>query len=230
MADDKSLKITIQRVVRRRTVGLYGVIALLLGTAAVVTAQNEKPRNFDALIVANADRLFDEGRSAFRLDTFGDEAFWGNALQLHQAIKGSALGGVGPGISPSTALSLGLKVDVDALPQPLINKLKQGKVNLDDPATTVALLKLNAVVGLQGFFDGNNLNSVGITCAVCHSTVDNSLTFGVGHRLDGFANHDLDVGKIIAAAPNLSPFTNLLGVSDATVRTVLNSWGPGKFD
>jgi len=169
------------------------------GPPAQSHSRKEKLRNFDAEIVENANGFLDEGRETFRFDTFGDEAFWGGALQLHQAIKGSALGGVGPGISPTTALTLGLKVDVDALPQPLINKLKQGKVNLNDPATTVALLKLNAVVGLQGFFQGDNLNSVGITCAVCHSTVDNSLTFGVGHRLDGWANRDLDVGKIIAS-------------------------------
>ena len=192
--------------------------------------KREKLRNFDAQILANANDLLEDGRDTFRFDTFGDEAFWGGALQLQQAIKGASLGGVGPGISPATALNLGLKVDVDALPQPLINQLKQGKVNLNDPATTIALLKLNAVVGLRGFFQDDNLNSVGITCAICHSTVDNSLTFGVGHRLDGWANRDLDVGKIVAAAPNLSPFTNLLGVSDATVRAVLNSWGPGKFD
>ena len=232
--------------------GLYAVIALL-ATAVVVlvvvnrghaeapstlrqgppaqsNASREKLRNFDAQIVANANELLEEGRTTFRFDTFGDEAFWGGQLQLHQAIKGAGLGGVGPGISPATALSLGLKVDVDALPQPLINQLKQGKVDLNDPATTVALLRLNAVVGIQGFFQGDNLNAVGITCALCHSTVDNSLTFGVGHRLDGWANRDLDVGKIVAAAPNLSPFANLLGVSQDTVRAVLNSWGPGKFD
>src|SRR5687767_9187188 len=207
-----------------------GSRAIRLGPPAQSHAAREKLRNFDAQIVANANKLLEEGRNTFRFDTFGDEAFWGGALQLHQAIKGATLGGVGPGISPVTALSLGLKVDVDALPQPLINQLKQGKVNLDDPATTVALLKLDAVVGLKGFFDGNNLNSIGITCAICHSTVDNSLAFGIGHRLDGWANRDLDVGKIVAAAPNLSPFTSLLGVSDATVRAVLNSWGPGKFD
>ncbi|HEV2835628.1 MAG TPA: hypothetical protein VGW58_09945 [Pyrinomonadaceae bacterium] len=204
--------------------------SLRQGPPAQSHAAREKLRNFDAEIVANAASLIDEGRTAFRFDTFGDEAFWGGALHLHDAIKGANLGGVGPGISPSTALALGLKVDVDALPQPLINRLKQGKVDLDDPATTVALLKLNAVVGLKGFFQGDNLNSVGITCAVCHSTVDNSLTFGVGHRLDGWANRDLDVGKIVAAAPDLTPFSNLLGVSQATVRAVLNSWGPGKFD
>ena len=232
--------------------GLYAVIVLLATAVAVLVvgnrghaeapptlrqgppaqshARKEKLRNFDAQIVANANELLAEGRTTFRFDTFGDEIFWGGQLQLHQAIKGASLGGVGPGISPTTALSLGLKVDVDALPQPLINRLKQGKVDLNDPATTVALLRLNAVLGVQGFFQGDNLNSVGITCALCHSTVDNSLTFGVGHRLDGWANRDLDVGKIIAAAPNLSPFSNLLGVSQDTVRAVLNSWGPGKFD
>jgi hypothetical protein len=193
-------------------------------------AKQKRLTNFDAQIVANANELLNSGRNTFRFDTFGDEVFWGGTLQLHQAIEGTAFGGVGAGISPNAALSLGLKVDVDALPQPLINQLKQGKVNLNDPATTLALLKLDAVVGLKGFFQGDSLSSVGITCAVCHSTVDNSLTFGVGHRLDGWANHDLDVGKIVAAAPNLGPFTTLLGVSDATVRAVLNSWGPGKFD
>lgn len=202
----------------------------LPGPPAQSRGRSEKLRNFDAQILANANEFMEEGREAFRFDTFGDEVFWGDALQLHEAIKGANLGGVGPGISPTTALGLGLKVDVDALPQPLIHQLKQGKVNLDDPATTVALLKLNAVVGIQGFFAGDNLNSVGITCAICHSTVDNSLTFGVGHRLDGWANRDLDVGKIIAAAPDVSPFANLLGVSQATVRAVLSSWGPGKFD
>ena len=231
---------------------LYVVIALLAVTAAALVLVNrgraqklrfhvqvppaqshakvERLRNFDTQIVTNANEMIADGRNTFRFDTFGDEAFWGGALQLHQAIEGANLGGVGPGISPATALSLGLKVDLDALPQPLINKLKQGKVDLNDPATTVALLKLDAVVGLKGLFQGDHLNSIGITCAICHSTVDNSLTFGVGHRLDGWANRDLDVGKIVAAAPNLSPLTNLLGVSDATVRTVLNSWGPGKFD
>jgi hypothetical protein len=197
-----------------------------------VTSHNnrEKFRNFDVQIIANAFKLFEEGRKAFRHDTFGDEVFWGGALQLHEAIKGANLGGVGPGISPNAALGLGVKVDVNALPRSLINQLRQGRVNLNDPATTVTLLKLDAVVGLKGFFQGNNLNSVGITCALCHSTVDNSLTFGIGRRLDGWANRDLDVGKIVAAAPDLSAFANLLGVTQDTVRTVLNSWGPGKFD
>jgi len=178
----------------------------------------------------NAERMLTEGKQTFRFDTFGDEAFWTDALQLHRAIAGANLGGVGPGVSPKTALSVGLKVDVDALPQPLIAQLKQGRVNLDDPATTLALLKLNAVVGVKGTVSGNTLQSVGITCALCHSTVDDSFAPGIGHRLDGWAARDLNVGAVIALAPNLQPIASLLGVSQDTVRTVLLSWGPGKFD
>jgi mono/diheme cytochrome c family protein len=124
-----------------------------------------------------------------------------------------------------------LKVDVDALPASLIAQLKNGQVNLDDPGVTLALLKLNSVVGVKGFFkpDGT-LRSVGIQCALCHSTVDNSLAPGIGHRLDGWANRDLNVGQIVALAPNLQPFADLLGVDQATVRAVLESWGPGHFD
>ena len=256
-AGTDNIKLTIDQAVRRRTRKLSLVIAILAAVAVGLVLVNtsgaktptspkmpgraqgppaqanparEKLRNFDAKILENANELLEEGRTTFRFDTFGDEVFWGGALRLHEAIEGAALGGVGPGVSPATALTLGLKVDVDALPQPLINRLRQGRVDLNDPATTVALLRLDAVVGVRGFFQGDDLTSVGITCALCHSTVDNSLTFGVGHRLDGWANRDLDVGKIIAAAPDLSPFANLLGVSEATVRAVLNSWGPGKFD
>src|SRR6185437_8856590 len=146
------------------------------------------------------------------------------------AIEGERFGGVGPGISPNTALKLGLKVDVDALPGSVVAKLRAGRIDLDDPATTLLLLKLNAVVGLKGSFSSGQLTSVGITCALCHSTVDNSLAFGVGRRLDGWTNRDLNVGKIIGAAPDLTPFTSLLRVDRATLETVLSSWGPGKFD
>jgi hypothetical protein len=180
---------------------------------------------------ANAQRMLEEGKQTFRFDTFGDEAFWGDTLQLHRAIEGETFGGVGPGVSPNTALSVGLKVDSDALPQQLVARLKHGRVNLDDPATTLALLQLNAVLGVKGTFKSDgSLQAVGITCALCHSTVDNSFAPGIGHRLDGWANRDLNVGAIIALAPNLQPFADLLGVSQATVRTVLLSWGPGKFD
>jgi hypothetical protein len=175
--------------------------------------------------------LIAEGKQIFRFDTFGDEDFWGGQLKLHQAIEGEQFGGVGPGVSPTTALKVGLKVDVQALPQSLRNQLKKGKVDLDDPAVTLALLKLNAVVGVTGFFNSDgSLSSMGIQCALCHSTVDDSFAPGIGRRLDGWANRDLNVGAIIALAPDLSPLETLLGVDRDTVVTVLNSWGPGKFD
>jgi hypothetical protein len=185
----------------------------------------------DKTITTNAQRMVDQGRQVFRFDTFGSETFWGDALQLHKAIAGEKQGGVGPGISPKTALGVGLKVDVDALPPNLVAALKAGKVNLDDPATTLALLKLNAVVGITGFFDQQGrFKSMGIQCAFCHATVDDSLTAGIGHRLDGWANRDLNVGAIVSLAPNLKPITDLLGADEATVKKVLASWGPGCFD
>jgi cytochrome c peroxidase len=182
-------------------------------------------------VQANAARMIAEGRQTFRYDTFGDEAFWGGVLQLHQAIQGQQFGGVGPGVSPKAALAAGLKVDVEALPASLTRQLRAGTVNLDDPATTLALLKLNAVVGVTGFFNQQGrLSAVGIQCAICHSTVDDSFAPGIGRRLDGWANRDLNIGAIVAMAPNLQPVADLLGTDVATVQKVLNSWGPGKFD
>ena len=191
----------------------------------------QKQKKLAEQINANAQQMVDEGRQIFRFDTFGDEAFWGDTLKLHQAIQGSVFGGQGQGVSPRTALAVGLKVDVDALPNSLEKALRKGQVNLDDPASTLALLKANAVVGVIGFFNQDgSLSSMGISCALCHSTVDNSFAPGIGHRLDGWANRDLNVGAIIALAPDLSVVTNLLGVDAASLRAVLNSWGPGKFD
>jgi hypothetical protein len=155
----------------------------------------------------------------------------GDALQLHKAIAGEKNGGVGPGVSPKTALSVGLKVDADALPAALKKQLAAGKVNLDDPATTLALLKLNAVVGVTAFTNPDgSVRSMGIQCAFCHSTVDNSFAPGIGKRLDGWANRDLNVGAIVSLAPNLKPITDLLGVDVETVKKVLGSWGPGRYD
>ena len=187
-------------------------------------------RTFDRAIDRNADRLLENGRKIFRFDTFGDEAFWGDTLKLHQAIEGQRFGGVGPGVSPATALSVGLKVDADALPLATLNAIRAKQVNLNDPAVTLALLDANAVVGVTGHRRGNGLSSVGIQCSLCHSTVDNSVAPGIGHRLDGWPNRDLNVGAIIALAPDLSAVANLLGTDQATVRKVLGSWGPGKFD
>jgi cytochrome c peroxidase len=194
-------------------------------------AQRPSRAAFDRVIDKNAERMVQKGRQIFRFDTFGDEAFWGDTLQLHQAIEGAKLGGVGPGVSPKDALAVGLKVDLDALPEDLIDRIQEGKVDLTDPATTLALLKLNAVVGLTGFFNPNgSLKSVGIQCAFCHSTVDNAFAPGIGHRLDGWPNRDLNVGAIVALAPDLSVVQTLLGVDRATLEKVLVSWGPGKFD
>jgi hypothetical protein len=172
-----------------------------------------------------------KGREIFRFATFGDEDFWGGTLGLHETIAGTANGGIGPGLSPVKALELGLKVDVESLPKELRRALQRGKVNLEDPAVTVELLRLDAVVGVTGFFnDANRLSSFGIQCALCHSTVDNSFAPGIGRRLDGWANRDLNVGAIVSFAPRLEPIAALLGVDVATVRMALAAWGPGKFD
>jgi hypothetical protein len=178
-----------------------------------------------------AQSMLEAGRRTFRFDTFGDETFWGDTLKLHQAIAGSANGGVGPGVSPKTALAVGLKVDAEMLPASLVAAVKAGQVNLDDPATTLALLKLDAVLGVTGKFDGTGkLTSMGIQCALCHSTVDDSFAPGIGKRLDGWPNRDLNVGAIVALSPDTTALTSLLGIDDATLKKVLASWGPGKFD
>jgi hypothetical protein len=205
---------------------LAALAALSLFT---ITAGATDRRHFATEI--NAIQQVREGRDTFRYATFGDEAFWGDALGLHLAIAGAANGGVGPGVSPETALSVGLKVDVDALPRSLQRSIARGRVDLNDPATTLALLKLDAVVGVTGIFDGaGKITSMGIQCAFCHSTVDNSFAPGIGHRLDGWANRDLNVGAIVSLAPRLEPVAQLLGVDVATVRAVLASWGPGRYD
>ncbi len=189
------------------------------------------PNQWDQITRSNSTEMLVRGRRTFRFDTFGDEAFWGDTLELHKAIEGAALGGVGPGVSPQTALAVGLKVDVDALPVGVRRALMMGQVNLNDPAVTLALLKQNGVVGVTGLFNSSGtLSSMGIQCALCHSTVDDSFAPGIGHRLDGWANRDLNVGAIVGLAPNLQPVADLLGVDVATVRTVLSRWGPGKFD
>jgi hypothetical protein len=209
------------------------VVGLLLALAAVLVRDvvAEQPSGFDAQITTYSQKLLDEGKQTFRFDTFGSEAFWSDALQVHQAVQGTKFGGVGPGVSPKTALAVGLKVDTEALPPAVVDALKAGQVDLDDSATTLTLLKLNAVVGLKGTFNPNgSLKSLGITCAFCHATVDNSFASGIGRRLDGWANRDLNVGAIISLSPDLSPVNQLLGVDDATTRKVLGSWGPGKFD
>ena len=173
-------------------------VALCVATLALIVPQAQSPNGSD-------------GKSIFRFDTFGDEQLWTGVLQMQHVIKN---------VSPRTALSVGLKVDSEALPQAVIDELKAGQVNLDDPGVTIQLLKLNAVVGVIGKVVGpnDNLATVGITCALCHSTVDDSLVSGIGKRLDGWSNRSLNVGAIIALSPAITDKSSYTG------------WGPGKFD
>ncbi|HZX83662.1 MAG TPA: hypothetical protein VFF19_08875 [Reyranella sp.] len=205
------------------------MVALVCGPGA--SSAQTGAAAFDTAATNHATQMLKDGRKIFRFETFGSEAFWGDTLELHKAVAGAKNGGVGPGLSPKAALAVGLKVDADALGEQLKAQIKAGKVNLDDPATTIALLKANAVVGVTAFANPNgSVRSMGIQCAFCHSTVDNSFAPGIGKRLDGWANRDLNVGAIVSLAPNLKPFTDLLGVDTETVKRVLASWGPGRYD
>lgn len=190
---------------------------LLLALAPLAVAGERQAAAPNDPIATNAGLMVEQGRQTFRYDTFGDQVFWSRVLGIHEALKT---------VSPHTALAVGLKVDADALPPGIL-----AHANLDDPAVTAELLRRNAVVGVRGFFNADgSLRAAGITCALCHSTVDDSVAPGIGKRLDGWANRDLNVGAIVNLAPNLQPVASLLGVDVATVHTVLQSWGPGRFD
>lgn len=201
-------------------------------TNPAVKAHRFPAESFDSVIEDHADGMMEKGRQIFRYDTFGSERFWGDKVKLHEAIAGEKGGGVGPGLTPKRALELGLKVDLGAIPSALLEVIKGGAVSLENPETTLELLRANAVVGVTGFFDNkdNRLQSIGIQCSFCHSTVDDSFARGIGRRLDGWPNRDLNVGAIVALAPNLKPMAELLITDEATVRRVLISWGPGKYD
>ena len=180
-----------------------GTLVYLIAVAFVVSgfAQSD-PRPLNAR----------DGEEIFRFDTFGDEQLWTNVLRMHDVL---------PLVSPATALAVGLKVDVEALPPAIIDALTAGKVDLNDPAVTLALLQLNAVVGVKGTFNEfKQLTEVGVTCALCHSSVDNSFATGIGQRLDGWANRDLNVGAIVALSPAL----------DAATKAEFMAWGPGRYD
>jgi hypothetical protein len=182
-----------------RLIGAAAIAFVLALTFSSVSAREEHHRRFD-------------GREIFRFDTFGDEQFWTDVLRLHEAVQD---------LEPAKALSVGLKVDADALPPAIVEALEAEQVDLNDPAVTLALLRLNAVVGVIGKVDeSGRLTSIGITCALCHSNVDDSLTKGIGKRLDGWANHDLDVGAIAGLAPGLDP----------DLKKEFAKWGPGKYD
>jgi mono/diheme cytochrome c family protein len=185
------------------SIGICTTLVATLGGAAATS------RLDDPAVLA-------KGKEIFRFDTFGDETKWSDALRLHETIRTA--------VDPTTALSVGLKVDAEALPAAVVEGIKNGSIDLKSPATTVALIRLNAVVGVKGTVEtigGKDvLTRIGLTCALCHSTVDNSFAPGIGKRLDGWPNHDLNVGAIIALSPAL----------DAATKTVYNGWGPGMYD
>jgi hypothetical protein len=194
--------------VRGRTPIVFSctVVAAAVASLAGCRGREAGPQPLDPVVVA-------QGKAVFRFNTFGDETFWTDTLRMHEVIRS--------GVSPATALSVGLKVDVDTLPQAVRDALAAGKVDLTSPATTVTLLKLGAVVGMVGQVDASNtLVRVGITCALCHSTVDNSFAAGIGKRLDGWPNLTLNPGAIIALSPALT----------AAQKAVYKSWGAGRYD
>jgi hypothetical protein len=199
-------------VVTRRLLSC-GVLIIAAVACKTTTGSSDggttQPSQDDPALIAS-------GKDIFRFDTFGDETFWTDTLRMHEVISSA--------VDPTTALSVGLKVDTDSLPPALVQGIQNGSISLTSPATTVALLKLNAVVGLKGtvaMVNGQDvLTRVGITCALCHSSVDNSFSAGIGKRLDGWPNHDLNVGAIIALSSALTP----------TQKAVYNSWGKGKYD
>ena len=176
----------------------------------VLAAQSDSPAAITS--VSFGDHFVRRGREIFRFDTFGDEQFWTGFLRMNEPLST---------LSPEAALGVGLKVDSDALPRAVIRAIKAGEVDLTDPAVTLTLLRANAVVGVKGTVsEAGELTSVGITCALCHSTVDDSVVPGLGRRLDGWANTDLNVGAIVALSP----------VLDDATKAEFNTWGPGKYD
>ena len=189
-------------------IGICGISVLLAAACGTEPGQTSDPPSDSAVV--------ERGKHTFRFDTFGDETTWTDNLRMHEVIRTA--------VDPTTALSVGLKVDSEALPAAVVKGIQDGSISLKSPDTTVALLKLDAVVGLKGSVETiggkDTLTRIGITCALCHSTVDNSFAPGIGKRLDGWPNRDLNPGAIIALSPALS----------ATTKAVYNSWGPGKYD
>ncbi len=181
---------------------------LLVGYGTTMFAAQAHRRSHKQPVENPSQKTIAEGKQIFRFDTFGDEQLWTDKLHMNQVVESK--------VDPTTALKVGLKVDADALPPGILQT-----VDLKDPATTVALLKMNAVVGVKATVDADNhITRLGVTCALCHSTVDDSVAPGIGHRKDGWPNRDLDVGAIIALSPALT----------ADKKAVYNSWGPGKYD
>ena len=200
------------RVMRRGTYARAAIVTLTAALAACGSSSGDRA----AAAAAEQALLVEEGKQIFRHDTFGDEAQWTDTLRMHEVISAA--------VDPITALSVGLKVDSQALPAAVVAGIQDGSIDLASPATTIALLKLDAVVGVKGTVERvagvDTLTRVGITCALCHSTVDDSFAPGIGMRLDGWPNRDLNPGAIIALSPAV----------DAAAKAQFNSWGAGMFD
>ena len=200
-------------LLRRFSLIVLGAGAIPIACGRQVSVTTSQPTGFE---VGGDVTDVAAGRNVFRYETFGDEQFWTDTARMHEVVQKS--------VSPKTALSVGLKVDAEAIPPDVAQAIKDGKVDLESPATTITLLKLKAVVGLSGTVINvggrDTLTRLGITCALCHSTVDNSFAPGIGKRLDGHPNRDLNVGAIVALSPAITP----------AQRAVYSSWGPGKYD
>jgi mono/diheme cytochrome c family protein len=195
-----------------RLIGAASIVFAIALTFAIAESPPALTASQTADLSAEGTQNHRTGQAIFRYDTFGDEQLWTDVLRMHEVVAT---------VPPATALAVGLKVDVEALPPEIIAALQAGEVDLTNAAVTVELLRLNAVVGVQGKVnDLGQLTSVGITCALCHSSVDNSFAPGIGTRLDGWANIDLNVGAIVALSP----------VLDAATKAEFNAWGPGKYD
>jgi hypothetical protein len=217
------------------------IVIILLSLTSLSGGSGGQDR-FDGVIRDSARDLMAEGRRTFRHETFGNEAVWGGTLRLHEAIAGTAFGGVASpdvgldGVGLGAALAVGLKVDVEAVPHAIRTALNDGTLDFVSSGPLLELLRHRAVIGLAGFFrpDGTMV-SIGIQCALCHSTVDDALAPGIGHRRDGWANRDLNVGLLLHLAPDLGPVVDLLNLSGtpftvSSLKAVLRTWGPGKFD
>ena len=205
----------------RQRGSVWGVLFLVLvglGCATAFAACDNGPTQAPPVQFEPLDPvLVAQGQQVFRFETFDDERFWTDTARMHEVVQSA--------VSPALALQVGLKVDADALPQAVKDAIVAGQVDLNDPATTVTLLKLNSVVGIKGTVTQtaagkDTLTRLGITCALCHSTVDNSFAPGIGKRVDGQPNHDLNVGAIIALSPAIP----------ASAKDIYNSWGPGMYD
>lgn len=198
--------------------GVAVLVLIGLGCATAFAACDNGPTTPPPVQLEPLDpALVAQGQQVFRFETFDDERFWTDTARMHEVVASA--------VSPALALQVGLKVDADALPQAVKDAIVAGQVDLNSPATTVTLLKLNSVVGLKGTVTQtaagkDTLTRLGITCALCHSTVDNSFAPGIGKRVDGQPNHDLNVGAIVALSPAIP----------ASAKAIYNSWGPGMYD